>query len=229
MQQDPIEKSAMEQEAANARQPGAKDGPAEAEAAREGPAETRETASHEADDAVEAAENGGELERLQAENAALRDRLMRALAEVENIRRRGEQERRNQARYAVAPLAQALFPVADNLARALEAAPDVPEDGANGKLKGFIDGVAMTGKQLAEAFDKAGINGIKCFLHADDSACRQNFECDFAAGQGSDVIHEIAKHLHFSGLCANHRLNTNMDFFGLRHDRYSEHGQTSNG
>jgi len=80
MQQDPIEKAAMEQEAANARQPGAKDGPAEAEAAREGPAETRETASHEADDAVEAAETGGELERLQAENTALRDRLMRALA-----------------------------------------------------------------------------------------------------------------------------------------------------
>jgi len=64
-----------------------------------------------------------ELEKARGEAASLKDQLLRALAETENTRRRVQREREDSARYAVAPLAKEILPVADNLARALAAVP----------------------------------------------------------------------------------------------------------
>src|SRR5262245_55595734 len=64
-----------------------------------------------------------ELEKVRAEATSLKDQLLRALAEGENTRRRAQRDREEFARYAAAPLAREILPVADNLARALAAVP----------------------------------------------------------------------------------------------------------
>ncbi|WP_259781860.1 nucleotide exchange factor GrpE [Aestuariispira ectoiniformans] len=99
------------------------------------------------------------LDKLQAENSELKDRLMRALAEVENVRRRADKERQDGQKYAVSPLAKELLPVADNLRRALEA---IPGDLAQGddQIKNMVMGIEMTEKQLLDAFEKVNIQRV---------------------------------------------------------------------
>ena len=63
------------------------------------------------------------IEKLNAENADLKDKLLRALADVENMRRRSEREAADARSYAITAFARDLLNVADNLARALESVP----------------------------------------------------------------------------------------------------------
>ena len=63
------------------------------------------------------------IEKLNAENAELKDRALRALADVENMRRRSEREAADARAYAVTAFARDLLTVADNLARAIENVP----------------------------------------------------------------------------------------------------------
>ena len=106
-------------------------------------------------------ENGFEvIEKLQAENAELKDRLMRALAEVENIRRRTDKEKTDMSKFAVTPLAKELMPVSDNLQRAMESLSEEAKEAADDQIKTFITGVEMTEKMLQDAFSKNNIEYI---------------------------------------------------------------------
>ena len=99
------------------------------------------------------------IQKLVAENTDLKDRLMRALAEVENIRRRSDKDRQDQAKFGVSPLAKELIPVADNLRRALDAQPKEAIE-ADEAIKNFVVGIEMTENQLQAAFSKAKIERI---------------------------------------------------------------------
>ena len=100
-----------------------------------------------------------ELEKLIAENAAMKDQLLRALAEAENTRRRVQRDREDFAKYSAAPLAKDILPVADNLARALAAVPK--EALANDEaLKNLVDGIAATERQLQSALERHNIKRI---------------------------------------------------------------------
>src|SRR6185312_7038474 len=100
-----------------------------------------------------------ELEKVRAEAASLKDQLLRALAETENTRRRVQREREDSARYAAAPLAKEILPVADNLARALAAVPK--EALANDEaLKNLVDGIAATERQLQAALERHNIKRV---------------------------------------------------------------------
>ena len=122
-------------------------------------AQTEEQAATEEAEVTE--ENGFEvIEKLQAENSELKDRLMRALAEVENIRRRTDKEKSDMAKYAVSPLAKELMPVADNLQRALESLPEEIRADLNEQLETFVVGVEMTERMLQDAFSKNKIELI---------------------------------------------------------------------
>src|SRR5438132_5251418 len=81
------------------------------------------------------------LDACQAELADVKDRLLRALADQENSRRRAEREREDAVRFAAAQLVTDLLPTADSLSRALENAPagDDPLQG-----QGLLAGVAAT-------------------------------------------------------------------------------------
>ncbi len=88
---------------------------------------------------------------LEAEVASLKDQLLRALAETENLRRRSQREREDITRYAAAPLIRDLLGVADNLRRALESVPSEAAEGSE-QIKTLLDGVEMTEKELHSVF-----------------------------------------------------------------------------
>lgn len=92
------------------------------------------------------------------EAAELKDRLLRVMAEMENLRRRSEREREDTAKYAVTGLARDLLNVADNLRRALENATDALRQDAAAKQ--LIEGIEITERDLLAAFEKQGIKRI---------------------------------------------------------------------
>ncbi|GIL40660.1 nucleotide exchange factor GrpE [Roseiterribacter gracilis] len=94
----------------------------------------------------------------EAEAASLKDKLLRALAETENVRRRSEREREDTAKFAVRKFAGDLLNVADNLRRALEAAP--AGQVADAGMKNLLGGIEATERELFAAFDRAGIKPV---------------------------------------------------------------------
>ena len=105
-----------------------------------------------AEDMPESEPGDERLSALEGEIADLKDRLMRAVAETENVRRRLEREKTDSASYAITGFARDLLSVADNLSRALEAAEK--DEVVN---KGLLTGVEMTQKELMKAFERHGI------------------------------------------------------------------------
>jgi molecular chaperone GrpE len=99
------------------------------------------------------------LAALRAETAELKDKLLRAHAEVENIRKRAEREREETAKYAISKLAREVVGVGDNFQRAIEAVPTGAAD-QDPALKSFLDGVTMTERELLNVLERHGIKRI---------------------------------------------------------------------
>lgn len=113
-----------------------------------------------ADGAEAAAEelgSGVSLEQLQVEIADWRDKALRAAAEAENTRRRAEREANDARAFAIQRFAKDLLAAADNLERALDAAPREDDDAA---VKGFVTGIELTEKALQGAFERNGLKKI---------------------------------------------------------------------
>ncbi len=97
-----------------------------------------------------------ELAVVRQELDDLRDRFMRALADVENTRKRGERDRREAEQYGGSKLARDMLPIYDNLKRALEAVSKEQEQTS----KALIEGVELTMRELINVFEKHGIHRI---------------------------------------------------------------------
>ena len=97
-----------------------------------------------------------ELEALRAERDEMRDRFMRALADAENARKRGERDRREAEQFGGSKLARDLLPVYDNLRRALDAATDEHRAQASA----LIEGVELTLRELLKVLTKHGVTPI---------------------------------------------------------------------
>ena len=93
---------------------------------------------------------------LQAENAALQDRVLRALAEADNTRRRATRDLADEWLFAVTGLARALLPVLDNLHRAIVASEQPESQGAS-----LIDGVRATERLLIGALAGVGVQRVE--------------------------------------------------------------------
>lgn len=166
---------------------GAESAPPEAEA---GETDEIQAAEAEPGSAGESEDEAGELDDvsaepddesatepvdLEAEVADLKDKLLRALAEMENVRRRAERNRADASRYAIANFAREMLGVADNLRRALdsvaaEGEADTDADTGDGadetrdlgdRLEQLITGVEMTEREMLNAFERAGIKTIE--------------------------------------------------------------------
>jgi molecular chaperone GrpE len=87
---------------------------------------------------------------------AQKDRALRALAEVENVRKRLERERDDARVYSVTRFARDLLTVADNLARALASIPADTRAKADDSIKAVIDGVEATERELQAALGRHG-------------------------------------------------------------------------
>jgi molecular chaperone GrpE len=95
---------------------------------------------------------------LEAELAEQKDRLLRALAETENVRRRAQREREDASRYAVAGFAKDLLSAADNLRRALDSLPE--SEARDDRTRSLLAGVAATERELLSIFERHGIRRI---------------------------------------------------------------------
>ncbi len=117
-----------------------------------------EAAANNNADGADAAAPEARVAALEAELAAQQDRLLRALAEAENTRRRAQREREDAAKYAIAGFAKDLLSAADNLRRALDSLPE-PEIGDE-RTRSLLAGVAATERELLGVFERHGIRRI---------------------------------------------------------------------
>src|SRR5690242_16679783 len=100
------------------------------------------------------------LAALNAENADLKDRMLRAMAETDNVRRRSDREKQDATLYAVTKFACDMVGIADNFARALAALPQATRDAADPQVKAVIDGVEATERQLLATLERHGVKPI---------------------------------------------------------------------
>jgi molecular chaperone GrpE len=114
-----------------------------------------------ANDAQPAAAPAADAAALAEETKELKDKLLRAMAETENLRRRFEREREDTAKYAVSNFAKELVTVADNLRRALESVGE--EAKANDAVKGLTEGVEATERAMLAAFERFGVKRVDPF------------------------------------------------------------------
>ena len=133
-------------------------------AAAEEEAIVADAAPAEAADAAEAEAEAGAPEPTGAEEeedalGELRERLLRTMAELENTRRRGEREREETAKYAIAGFARSVLTVADNLRRAIASVPEEARESE--ALKPLLAGVEMTERELLRAFERHGIKAVE--------------------------------------------------------------------
>ncbi len=98
----------------------------------------------------------GELETLRQENADIKDRLLRAAAEMENVRRRTERDKTDSVKFAISSFARDVLTIGDNIARAIE---HVPADAAENDpaLKSFLEGIQVTERELLNVMERHGI------------------------------------------------------------------------
>ncbi|HCP82185.1 MAG TPA: nucleotide exchange factor GrpE [Octadecabacter sp.] len=122
----------------------------------------------------------------KTEIAELKDAYMRALADVENSRKRADRDRREAENYGGSRLARDLLPVYDNLERALQMAK---EDGKEGD-KALLEGVELTMRALIGVFKKHGIDPIVAEVgeRFDAHIHEAMFEAPLPGTQAGDII-----------------------------------------
>lgn len=127
----------------------------------------RETASAEPTQAAsenEAREGAAYVDErivLEAQLAELKDKYLRAHAEMENTRRRAEKDVADARAYSIAGFARDMLGVADNFERALSAIDPVMREASDNTVKTLLEGVELTGRELAKALEKHGVRKLE--------------------------------------------------------------------
>ena len=102
----------------------------------------------------------GSMELLVKEATESRDKMLRTLAEMENLRKRTAKEVADARAYGITGFARDILDIADNLQRALDAIPAEAKETADPGIKAFIEGVELTERSLLNTLEK---NGVKKF------------------------------------------------------------------
>ena len=102
----------------------------------------------------------GSAEALAKEAADLRDKMLRTLAEMENLRQRTRREVADSKIYGITGFARDVLDIADSLQRTIDAVPAETRESADPLLKALIEGVELTERSLLNALEK---NGVKKF------------------------------------------------------------------
>ncbi|MES1198970.1 MAG: nucleotide exchange factor GrpE [Pseudomonadota bacterium] len=134
---------------------------------------------------------GVEPSPFEAELAKTRDELLRALAEIENTRRRADRQAQDARAYAIDKFARDLLPIADTLGRALETLSPEAREGADQATRTMIAGVEMTEKALVDAFARHGLKRVGAKGEAFDPNLHQavaQAPSDVPAGKVAEVM-----------------------------------------
>src|SRR5215469_15263852 len=97
------------------------------------------------------------VEAMAKEVADARDKMLRTLAEMENLRQRTRREVADAKTYGITGFARDVLEIADNLQRALDAVPTEARAAADAGLKALIEGVELTERSLLNALEKNGV------------------------------------------------------------------------
>ena len=132
-----------------------------------------------------------EMDALRTERDELRDKFMRALADAENARKRGDKMRRDAEQYGGSKLARDMLPVYDNMKRALEAATDEQRQVA----AALIEGVELTMRELLNVFGKHGITVVSPQVgdRFDPQIHEAMFEAPVPGTKSGDIIQVSAE------------------------------------
>jgi molecular chaperone GrpE len=117
------------------------------------------------DEAAEAVANevSGDYEvvvKLIKENDEMKDRALRAAADMENLRRRTARELVDARAYAIANFARDMLSVSDNLRRALEAVPEEARAAGDAGFKALIEGVEITERAMLSTLERHGVKKL---------------------------------------------------------------------
>ncbi len=93
---------------------------------------------------------------LVEENAELKDKLLRAVAETENVRRRAQRDKEDMAKYAISNFARDILSVADNMRRAIDSVDEATRK-EHGTIENLLIGVEMTERDVLATFERMGI------------------------------------------------------------------------
>jgi molecular chaperone GrpE len=121
------------------------------------PRDLRETAVPQDEQSDENKKVADLIESLSKENAETKDKLLRTLAEMENLRRRTEREIADSRAYAISAFARDILAVADNMERALGALDKEIREKADPPTKALLDGVEITERELLKVLEKHGV------------------------------------------------------------------------
>jgi len=144
-----------------------------------------------AEEIAEFSDDALELDELRAERDDYKDKFMRALADAENARKRGDKARRDAEQYGGSKLARDMLPVYDNMKRALEAATDEQKEVA----AGLLEGVELTMRALKDVFQKHGIEVITPEVgdRFDPNVHEAMFEAPVPGTKAGDIIQVSAE------------------------------------
>jgi molecular chaperone GrpE len=101
-----------------------------------------------------------QMQQFHAEVAELKDRYMRAMAELDNTRKRAEREKADAAQYASARFAKDLLSVADNFSRALDSLKPQVRETLPKEVEAVVAGIEATHRELTSIFERHGIKRI---------------------------------------------------------------------
>ena len=133
-----------------------------------------------------------QAELLQAEKADLHDKLLRALAENQNVRRRAQQDVERERKFGIERFARDILPVADNLGRALSALPPEP-DALDPTTRGVVAGVQATERELMAVLERNGITRIEALGRPFNAEFHQAvMEVDDPSQPTGTVVQELA-------------------------------------
>jgi molecular chaperone GrpE len=102
-----------------------------------------------------------ELENLYTENAGLKDKLLRALADMENLRRRTEREVSDAKSYGATNFAREMLALADNLQRAIDTVPQAERQGLDAKVVSLIEGVELIERDFHSRLARFGVKRLE--------------------------------------------------------------------
>jgi molecular chaperone GrpE len=157
------------------------------DAPAEMPVETTDTGF----DSETRAAGDGELQQLRAEKAELQDKLLRALAEAQNVRRRAQQDVERERKFGIERFAKDVLSVADNLGRALAALPG-DSDAIDPALRSVIQGVQATDRELQSVLERHGVSRIDSLGKPFNADFHQAMmEVDDASVPAGTVVQEL--------------------------------------
>ncbi|MBG9790736.1 MULTISPECIES: nucleotide exchange factor GrpE [Brevibacillus] len=164
----------------------------EQEEMAQGHAEQNEQAETEATETGETLDLAMEVERLQAQLQEQENRLLRNLADMDNMRRRSRKEQEDLQKYASQKVVESLLPALDNFERALAVDP------STATAESILQGVQMVYRQVVQVFEQEGLQAIDSVGHAFNPHVHQAvMQVEDSNYEANTVVEELQKGYQF--------------------------------